>query len=112
FTPSNALIPQTVTVTGVADTLTDGNVAFRVVMTAPVSSDSDYSSLNSTVENAINLDVLPKGTRTYTDKDGDTYTIKLTGPGTVAALIASGSGNSPGPIDQIIVAGTDPALSR
>jgi autotransporter-associated beta strand protein len=111
FTPANALTPQTVMVTGVADAVADGNVVYSIVTNPASSSDTDYNGLDPKDVPAVNLDPLPKGTRTYKDTDGDIYTVRLTGPGTVEALIADPTGNGPGPIDRIMVQGTDPVKS-
>lgn len=46
FTPANALIPQTITVTGVNDGEVDGNVAYSIVTGAAVSGDFNYNGLN------------------------------------------------------------------
>jgi autotransporter-associated beta strand protein len=111
FTQADALTPQTVTVTGVADAVADGNVVYSIITGAAASSDTDYNGLDPRDVLAVNLDPLPKGTRTYKDTDGDIYTVRLTGPGTVEALIADPTGNGPGPIDRIMVQGTDPTKS-
>lgn len=111
FTPANALTPQTVTVTGLADPEADFNVAFNIVTGAAVSSDSEYSGLAVPDVPVINLDLLPNGQRTFTDQDGDIYTVKLTGTGSVATLLANATGNGPGAIDRIVVQGTDSTKS-
>ena len=46
FTSSNWSENQTVTVTGVNDSLDDGNQSYTLVLSAANSSDSDYSGLN------------------------------------------------------------------
>ena len=46
FTPANALTNQTVTVTGVDDTVVDGNIAYSVVTGAAVSGDLNFNGLN------------------------------------------------------------------
>jgi CSLREA domain-containing protein len=46
FTPQNALQPQTVTVTGVNDSIVDGDVQYQVVTGAFQSTDPGYNGLN------------------------------------------------------------------
>jgi hypothetical protein len=57
FTPLNANIPQTVTVTGVADTLNDGNQAYTVVLAPITSSDPGYNLINPEDVLVTNVDV-------------------------------------------------------
>ena len=57
FTTSNWSTPQTVTVTGVDDTLCDGNVAYAILTAAARSADRSYNNLdpaNVAVSNADN----------------------------------------------------------
>ena len=57
FTPANYSQPQTVTVTGVDDLVADGNVVYKVVTAAAVSTDPNYNNLNPddvTVTNSDN----------------------------------------------------------
>ena len=56
FTPSNWNVPQTVTVTGVDDPDTDGDVAYTIVTAAAVSTDTDYGSLDASDVSVINQD--------------------------------------------------------
>jgi uncharacterized delta-60 repeat protein len=56
FTSSNWSTPQTVTITGVNDTLVDGNIAYNVVTAAASSTDSKYNGLNPADVSATNLD--------------------------------------------------------
>ncbi|MDH5560220.1 MAG: hypothetical protein OEY59_05135 [Deltaproteobacteria bacterium] len=64
FTADNWNADQTVTVTGVDDDLTDGDVVFDISFNAIVSADSDYSSL-----------LIPKVSVTNTDNDTAGFTI-------------------------------------
>jgi hypothetical protein len=67
FTPANWNIPQPVTVTGVDDTLQDGNQPYFVVTGAAVSADSWYSGLNPPDAALTNIDDDSPGiTITYT----------------------------------------------
>ncbi|PLX83591.1 MAG: hypothetical protein C0617_10650 [Desulfuromonas sp.] len=56
FTPTNALTPQTVTVTGVDDTVDDDDTAYTVVLAAASSSDTDYNTLDPDDVAVTNLD--------------------------------------------------------
>jgi subtilisin family serine protease len=47
FNPNNWNIPQTVTVTGVDDSVVDGNKNYSIVTAPAVSNDSNYSGLNA-----------------------------------------------------------------
>ena len=48
FTPDNWNVPQTLTVTGVDDALTDGNVAYDVLTGVATSADAQYDGLDPT----------------------------------------------------------------
>lgn len=56
FTPSNGLVPQFVTVTGVDDTELDGNVAYSVILALAQSLDRAYRSLNPADISVVNED--------------------------------------------------------
>ncbi len=57
FTPSNWDIPQIVSVQGVSDSIADGNVAYQIVTSPAVSSDSNYNGLNASDVDVVNSDV-------------------------------------------------------
>jgi large repetitive protein len=46
FTPGNWSTPQTVTVTGVDDTIADGPQSYKIVLSPPTSTDSAYAAIN------------------------------------------------------------------
>ena len=79
FTAANWNTAQTVTLTGVADLVQDGNVAYTVVTAAAVSADGNYAGLNPDDVSATNNDTpggvgtlsatLISGTLTVTDFD-------------------------------------------
>ena len=75
FTAGNWNVAQTVTVTGIDDPVVDGNVAYKVVTAAAVSTDSNYSGLNP-------ADV----SVTSTDDDVPAFSVSFLSPtsGTVA----------------------------
>ena len=82
FTPANALVPQTVTVTGVDDGVVDGNITSTVLTAAAVSADGDYGGLNP-------ADIL------FTNADDDTAPPSGTEPVVWTSVVgATASGNS------------------
>ena len=83
FTPTNWNTVQTVTVTGVDDTLVDGNIAYTVVIGAASSTDALYNGLNPADINLTNTDndVVPS-TKFYVVNDSTadrTYEYSATG---------------------------------
>ncbi len=56
FTSANWNTPQTVTVTGVNDSVDDGNVAYSIVTGAAVSADGNYGGLNAADVSLTNTD--------------------------------------------------------
>lgn len=56
FTSSNWSTPQTVTATGVDDSLDDGDVEYSIVLGAATSDDSNYSTVNPTDASVTNTD--------------------------------------------------------
>jgi large repetitive protein len=56
FTKENFAAPQVVTVTGVDDTLADGNVAYVVTLAPTVSTDKNYNGVDPTDVNVSNTD--------------------------------------------------------
>ena len=56
FTPADALIPKTVTVTGVDDLVADGNIAFTIVTAPAVSADPLYTGADAADVSATNND--------------------------------------------------------
>lgn len=56
FNSSNWNIPQTITVTGIDDSLTDGDVAYAIVTGEVVSSDASYAGMNAPDIAAVNRD--------------------------------------------------------
>jgi hypothetical protein len=59
FTAANWDVAQTVTVTGVNDTIDDGNINFSIVTAAAVSTDTLYSGLNAPDVSVTNNDTSP-----------------------------------------------------
>lgn len=56
FTPANWSVPQTVVVTGVNDSLADGNQAYTIITSPAVSEDPAYSGLNADDVSVTNMD--------------------------------------------------------
>ncbi|HEY5944458.1 MAG TPA: Calx-beta domain-containing protein [Kofleriaceae bacterium] len=56
FTPSNWNVPQTVTVTGINDTIADGNQIFTIITGAATSTDPAYSGLAVADVEVTNID--------------------------------------------------------
>ncbi|MEG5065850.1 DUF4347 domain-containing protein, partial [Microcoleus sp. B3-A4] len=71
FTPANWNTPQSVTVTGVNDSIADGDTAYKIVTATTVSTDPNYSNKDVT-------DV------SFSNKDDDTASISITPTSTTA----------------------------
>ncbi|MFE1745263.1 Calx-beta domain-containing protein [Coleofasciculus sp. H7-2] len=56
FTPNNWNTPQTVTITGVDDTIVDGNIAYSIITAATVSTDIKYNNINPADVAVVNND--------------------------------------------------------
>jgi hypothetical protein len=56
FTSGNWSTPQTVTVTGIDDSVDDGDIAYNIVIAAASSTDNDYNQLDPGDINATNTD--------------------------------------------------------
>ncbi|HET8898225.1 MAG TPA: hypothetical protein VFN09_05565, partial [Rhodanobacteraceae bacterium] len=97
FTQADWNLPHVVTVTGVADSVIDGDVAYTVVIDAATSADAAYLGINPPDVDVINRDVLP----TYriggsvTGLLGAGLTLQLSGPGLVTPETLAISANQP-----------------
>ncbi len=83
FTTGNWNAPQTVTVTGVDDSVDDGDIAYTIVTAAATSSDGNYNGINPADVTATNTDddtaainVTPT-TLTIPEGSNDTFTVVL-----------------------------------
>ncbi len=102
FTTTNWNTPQTVTVTGQADTLTDGDQDYTIILAAAVSTDTNYHGIDP-IDIAItntDTDTATRGTRSVTmggftvigadpgslGVDGDKINARVTGVGIQLAL--------------------------
>ena len=95
FTPANWNVPQTVTVTGVDDTLLDGNKAYSVILGAATSADANYVGVNPVDASLVNNDNDVPPTKFYVVDDATQNRTYEYGPG--GALVESynvNSGNS------------------
>lgn len=85
FTTLNWSTPQVVTVTGVEDTLDDGDVAYSIITAAATSADTNYNSLNAADVSVTNTDNDTYNT-VIVDTVGDTVDGNTS---SVAALLAN-----------------------
>jgi hypothetical protein len=72
FTPNNWNIPQTVTITGVDDTIVDGNIAYSIITGTTTSTDANYNNINPADVAVVN-------------NDNEILTVNLTGIDTEAS---------------------------
>ncbi|MEG4110181.1 Calx-beta domain-containing protein, partial [Microcoleus sp. S13_C5] len=102
FTPANWNTPQTVTVTGVDDSVVDGNVAYKIVTAAATSTDTNYSGVNANDVAVTNTDndskgitVTPTSGLTTTEAGGKaTFTVVLNSQPTADVSIGMTSDNT------------------
>jgi hypothetical protein len=101
FTTSNWNIPQTVTVTGVDDVLSDGNQTYLVQFSAATSSDSNYNGVVASSVSVTNTDnetfgVTVSAISGATTEAGGTATfnVVLTSASTSSVTIPIASGNT------------------
>lgn len=104
FTSANWDIPQTVTVRGVDDTLTDGSQNYNIITAAAVSTDINYNLLDASDVSVTNVDddeasaakILASNTSAITGEDGSSVSIGIslkTQP-TAAVILAVSSSNT------------------
>lgn len=101
FTTNDWNIAQTVTVTGVEDTATDGPVTYKIVLAPAVSDDADYSGRDPVDATVVNIDndggiiVNPTGGLTTTEAGGTaTFTVRLAQAPTADVMIGLSSSNT------------------
>jgi hypothetical protein len=101
FTASNWSIPQTVTITGVNDSVQDGNIVYGVVLSPATSSDINYNTLNPLDVSLTNLDNDVAGFTVnvidnLTNESGGTgsFTIVLNSQPTASVTIPLSSSNT------------------
>jgi hypothetical protein len=91
FTPANWNTAQTVTVTGVNDTVTDGNVAYQINLGPTTSTDGNYGGKTPPPVAAVNDDNEPEVTIVAT-------TPNASEPATNGAFTVSRTGSTAGPL--------------
>ncbi|MEJ7591182.1 MAG: zinc-dependent metalloprotease family protein [Planctomycetaceae bacterium] len=69
FTPANWDITQTVTVTGIADSLLDGDIAYTITLAPAVSDDPVYNGVNPADVTVVNRDKAALQTKFYVVDD-------------------------------------------
>ncbi len=101
FTPANWNAAQTVTVTGVQDSLDDGDVAYAIVTAPATSTDGNYSGLNPADVSATNVDddtagfVIAPISGPTTEAGGKaTFTVRLGSQPTANVTIGLSSGDA------------------
>ncbi|MFN7982695.1 MAG: hypothetical protein U0Q11_12620 [Vicinamibacterales bacterium] len=102
FTSANWNTPQTVTITGVDDSLDDGDVAFTIVTAAATSADAGYSGMNPGDVSVTTIDddtsgftVTPTSGLTTTEAGGTAaFTVVLTSQPTANVTIGLSSSNT------------------
>ena len=72
FTAANWNVPQTVTVTGVADGILDGDIPYSTIIGAAISTDAEYSGLDPADIALVNVDNDVAGFVYWSDGTGDT----------------------------------------
>ncbi|MDS1344785.1 DUF4347 domain-containing protein [Planktothrix agardhii] len=109
FTATNWNTPQTVTVTGVNDSVDDGDIAYNIVTAAATSTDTNYSGVNASDVAVTNTDndtkgitVTPTTGLTTTEAGGKaTFTVVLNSQPTADVTIPLTSSNTAeGTIDK------------
>lgn len=96
FTPADWNTPQTVTVTGVDDSLVDGSRVYHVITSTAVSADPGYDGLNASDVSLANTDddvpsvvIQPSGTLNTSEGGGTaTFSLVLTSQPTADVTIA------------------------
>lgn len=69
FTPTNWNVPQSVTVSGVADAAADGDATFSIVVGASTSADPQYDGLDAPDLAAVNIDDSRSGCLIWADNE-------------------------------------------
>jgi hypothetical protein len=96
--------PQTVTVTGVDDGDTDGDIAYTIVTAAAVSDDPDYDGMDAADVSVTNLDNdEPDGSTHIGDLDGEATSDKNNWRATITILVHD---NEHSPVADATVSGT------
>ncbi|MEG4045186.1 FG-GAP-like repeat-containing protein, partial [Microcoleus sp. Pol17C2] len=108
FTPANWNQPQTVTVTGVDDSVADGSKTYNIVTAAAVSTDTNYSNLNPDDVSASNSDnetpgitINPASTNATEGGATGSYSVQLNSQPTAPVTINLATGSQIQPITAL-----------
>ncbi|MEG5241828.1 FG-GAP-like repeat-containing protein [Microcoleus sp. A6-D4] len=100
FTPANWNAPQTVTVTGVDDSLADGSKTYNIVTAAAVSTDTNYSNFNPSDVSVSNSDnetpgitINPANTTATEGGATGSYSVELNTQPTATVTVSFDTGN-------------------
>jgi len=112
FAPGNWNNPQTITVTGIDDSLIDGNQSYAIQFAATTSADSLYDGQTPAAVQVVNVDddsaafnISPISRNTAEDGTSATFNAQLTTQPTAGVTIAiSSSDVSEGSVDQASIA--------
>ena len=102
FTPDNWNVDQTVTITGVNDSIDDGDRPYTIVLSPPLTSDPDYSGVNPPDVSVTNIDndtagfTLSQTSGLTTNEIGssDSFTVKLRSQPTANVVIPLSSSDT------------------
>ena len=96
--------------TGTSAIFTDGELGHTYTFfSSSVDNVDNVEAISATPDAtiAISQDVLAVGAkRIFTDSDGDTYTVLLSGPGTLGAVLLDPNNDGKGPLDRLILTGS------
>jgi len=108
FTPANWSTPQPVTVTGIEDSIADGDIDYKIVTEAAVSTDANYSnrdvadvSLSNQDNDTAGVSITPTQTTATEGGANDSYRIQLTSQPIAPVTITLTTGNQIGDIAPI-----------
>src|SRR6476469_1185575 len=114
FTSANWNQPQTVTVTGVDDSVADGSKTYNIVTAAAVSTDSNYNNFNPDDVSASNSDnetpgikINPTSTTTTEGGSNGSYSIQLNTQPTAPVTINLATGSQIQPITALTFTATN-----
>ncbi|MCL4206778.1 MAG: choice-of-anchor D domain-containing protein [Pirellulaceae bacterium] len=101
---ADGVVTQTFTVNLVDDDDVEGNETVHLTLSEPTGG----AALGIPVTAVLTIadDEVTVGPGTYLDEDGDSYTIKLSGPGEARIRLDDPDGNGSGPINTILLTGT------
>ncbi|MEG4328644.1 Calx-beta domain-containing protein, partial [Microcoleus sp. herbarium5] len=114
FTPANWDTPQPVTVTGVNDSIVDGDIAYKIITAATVSQDPIYSNLDVADVSITNKDddtagisITPKATTATEGGANGSYAFKLTSQPIAPVTINFNAGSEINAIAPVIFDSTN-----